>query len=208
MLVTNEFGRSEASKNMAYVSPDENIYHFQTYSEIDSISPKNGSLLGGTRVTITGKYLYTDENVPAMIEVGGKPCKVIDFNMMNLNESRIVCETSPNSGAASHYFGNRGVTSISQSGLTTFENLETAVPSNTATVKYISSAKDEASSGSTMWLKGYLYPRKNSSYEFTLVTNGVAKLFISSDESPANKQLVADSNNNDKKGEVSLQADT
>lgn len=32
ILVSNEFGRSVASANMLYVSPDENLYHFQTYA--------------------------------------------------------------------------------------------------------------------------------------------------------------------------------
>lgn len=57
----------------------------------------------------------------------------------------------------------------------------------------------------TAWMRGYLYPRVNSSYEFTVVTNGNAKLFISTDASMANKQSVADSSTT--KGTIQLNAD-
>ena len=106
MLVSNEFGRALTARDAFYVSPDEQLYNFQTFAEVTNVSPQVGSTEGGTRVTITGKYLYTDENVPANIDIGGKPCKVIDFNMDHLLATRIVCETAPET-TATHY-GNRG----------------------------------------------------------------------------------------------------
>ena len=103
MMVSNEFGRSRTNQMINYISPDENIFNFQTYAgknqlfkqfkkggfnfkilfhikEIDNVSPRNGSMNGGTLITITGKYLYTDNIVPASINVGGQPCKVKSFN--------------------------------------------------------------------------------------------------------------------------------
>ena len=65
---------------------------------------------------------------------------------------------------------------------------------------------DTGSSDITVWLKGYLYPRVNSTYEFTLVTNGNAALFISTDATRGNRQPIA--SNSATKGSANLIADT
>ncbi len=53
-------------------------------------------------------------------------------------------------------------------------------------------------------MKGFFFPKANSSYQFTYSTstNGWAKLFISTDATSANKALVANG------GMVNLEADT
>ena len=43
--------------------------------EITNVQPNNGSVLGSTYVEITGKYFYSDANLPADIEIGGKIIK-------------------------------------------------------------------------------------------------------------------------------------
>lgn len=91
--------------------------------EIDSISPQVGSTQGGTRITITGKYLYTDKNVPATIDIAGEPCKVIDFDMSDQKATRIVCESGPSQQAQADNYGGRGVTLITDSVLTSEQNL-------------------------------------------------------------------------------------
>ncbi len=80
LLVSNEYGRSEANSQLFLVSPDERVYNFQTYAQIESVWPRVGSKAGGTLVTITGKYLYTDADVPALVEIAGRPCKVVGFD--------------------------------------------------------------------------------------------------------------------------------
>lgn len=137
MLVSNQYGRSETSKDVFYVAPDENLYNFQTYAgmiydmfssnaykntvtfemcqiEIDSVSPQVGSTEGATRITITGKYLYTDSNVPAAIDIAGRPCAVIDFDMSDLMATRIVCESPASVSMPADNYGNRGVTLITE----------------------------------------------------------------------------------------------
>ena len=83
---------------------------------------KVGSTEGGTRITITGKYLYTDDNVPASIDIGGRPCNVIGFDMSDLLQTRIVCESSAAVGNGTHY-GNRGITLIEDNVLTQANDL-------------------------------------------------------------------------------------
>ncbi len=207
MLVNNEFGRSKTSSKLLFVSPDQKLYNFQTYAQVDSISPQTGSKAGGTHLTITGKYLYTDSDLPAVIDIAGQPCNVIDFDMSDLNATRIVCETPAEVVASADNYGNRGITLIKETVATNAENLATAVPSNNAEVSILDKATftDTGSAHITVWLKGFIYPRVNSTYQFSVVTNGVANLFISSDSSSANKQKVAD---NVAGGSVELIADT
>lgn len=83
--------------------------------------------------------------------------------------------------------------------------LESAIPSGAATERTLQEAKITGfgSSGAvTAWMKGFIYPKVNSSYQFTFTTNGQAKLFLSTDASSANK--VEMSNN----GMVDLLQDT
>jgi len=207
ILVTNEFGRSQASSNLFFVSPNQKLYNFQTYAQVDSVWPHSGSQAGGTRLTIIGKYLYTDNSVPAMIDIAGQPCKIVEFDMSDLNATRIVCETPAEVTAPTDNYGNRGITLLKDSVATTAQNLATAVPSNNAVSMVLDKASfvDSGSTDITVWFKGFIYPRVNSTYEFSVVTNGVAKLFISTDATSANRQSVAD---NAAKGSVLLRADT
>ena len=81
-----------------------------------------GSVEGGTKITITGKYLYTDEDVPAAIDILGQPCKVVDFNMDDLKATRIVCETPAQMSTQNYNYGNRGVTLITENVSTATDN--------------------------------------------------------------------------------------
>lgn len=145
MLVSNQYGRALTSLAISYVSPDENVYNFQTYaginfniltnlnqryfeiqyshSEIDSVSPQTGSVEGGTKITIIGKNLYHDDNVPAEIEIAGRPCRVVDFDMTDLMATRIVCESSPSAPTTNENHGNRGITLITENVATATNDL-------------------------------------------------------------------------------------
>lgn len=79
MLVNEEYGRSLASPLTYFVTADETIYNFQSYPEISSISHNASSEAGGQFVDIDGLYFYSDENLPAEIEIGGKK----NFNLKN-----------------------------------------------------------------------------------------------------------------------------
>ena len=82
-----------------------------------------------------------------------------------------------------------GITLIRDNVTTSFANLTKAIPSSNAQTSIINQAsyQDTLTTSVTIWLKGFIYPKKNSIYEFTIVTNGVAALFISNDSSSANK---------------------
>jgi hypothetical protein len=54
----------------------------------------------------------------------------------------------------------------------------------------------------TVWMKGFIYPRVNSSYQFSYTTNADIRLYISTTAQPENKVLVANN------GMVELVANT
>lgn len=86
------------------------------------------------------------------------------------------------------FYGNRGITLIRDYVLTSFNNLSTAVPSSKkVTVLNQAYYQDTQTSSVTVWLKGFFAPKRDSLYEFNIVTNGAAMLFISNDSTSANK---------------------
>ena len=174
-------------------------------------------------LNIQGPYLYTDSTVPAGIRIGGyfwililvkclniilivvicflkgQPCSISSFTSnSNTGNSTIVCQVPAVGTAQQDYSGNRGITLIEDSGITTSSsNLATAQPSANAQYSEISMASYFASSSGsrTVWLKGFLAPGKTSQYKLSLVTNGVAELYLSTDSTSANKVKIASSSN-------------
>jgi len=96
--------------------------------------------------------------------------------------------------SSSEYSGNRGITLIVDNGVSTSSaNLATAQPSSSAQFSEINMASytSSTSGAQTVWLKGFLAPGKTSSYKLSLVTNGVAELYLSTDATSANKAKIA-----------------
>ena len=156
--------------------------------EIDSVSPQIGSTVGGTYLTIKGKYFFDSSDVPSTIKVGDQPCKVVSFDMTNLPDTVLVCQTSSAPASSTEYYGNRGVTVFRDNVYTSLSNMATSVPSAQAVKSIMSDTNytDTQTVDVTIWLKGFISPQKDSLYEFNIVTNGEAVLYISSDSSSSN----------------------
>lgn len=152
------------------------------------MNPQIGSTVGGN-VTINGLYFYNDFQVPAKIEIGGEPCSLVDFNMKNLPNTTFTCLNSPQPQSKTDYYGNRGINLIRENVYTALGSFATATPGVSAekSIIYKTDYSDTQLVDVTVWLKGYFSPRIDSAYEFSLITNGEAKLYISTDESAANK---------------------
>jgi hypothetical protein len=199
MLITNDFGRSLVARNGFYVSPTDKLYNFQTYAQIDSISPKIGSNYGGD-ILITGKYFYNDRSLPAQIEIGGQPCKIIDFNMENLPNTSFRCSNLAQENTKSNeYYGNRGINLIRENIFTSYESLGTVVPSVNSKKMILNQASyiDTDKVDVTIWLQGYFNPKKDSIYEFSLDTNAIEwQIYLSNDTKSENKVLIASSKTN------------
>ncbi len=175
------------------------------YSEIDSISPNVGSMAGGTLITIKGKYFYTSDTVPATITIAGQPCNVVSFDMSNQQQTMLVCRTGPAVSVTSDNYGNRGITIIKEYVFFNANSLATAQPSASAqnTTSNAALFQGFTSSPLTVWFEGYIYPRKSSNYEFSLVTNTNAVLLIGA--SSTNSTVVCVNTN---VGSVWLEANT
>ncbi|KAG7219455.1 hypothetical protein INR49_009289 [Caranx melampygus] len=61
---------------------------FQTYAEVTGVSPSNGSVLGGTLLTIHGRF-FDQTDQPARVLVGGSPCDV-----HSVTDNMITCTTA------------------------------------------------------------------------------------------------------------------
>lgn len=97
------------------------------------------------------------------------------------------------------YFGNRGVTLFKSNSQA---DLDSAIRPQTAT-GILDQMYFSSESASTVWLVGYLFPGKTSSYEFTVSSSGTARFYISSNVSSTNKSLLTWNGNS---GKVRLEA--
>ena len=150
--------------------------------------------MGQTKLTITGGYFYTDSNYPASIDIDGTSCDVIDYQLNNGYDSTLVCLTAPKPTTSSQteYYGGLGVTLIRDNFYST--DLTNAVPSENAIYSQLVDAqydqyKDNytTNTGVTVWLKGFFKPGKTTNYLFSITSSSSAILYLSTDETEANK---------------------
>lgn len=122
--------------------------------------------MGGTELSIFGKYLYSDKKVPAKIEVAGVPCKVTNFERNNQVDSKLTCMTGLVSSPAelAEYAGNRGINLIIEDGLfVNFANLENAKSTNASVYKTIDST--------SIWVNYFNIKNRKKKKKFSLDIN-------------------------------------
>lgn len=122
MLVTNEYGNVKvkqkklSGRGQLYdvasypgrVLPFIQVFKLKALHVNDimivlrSITPSNGSINGGTVVTLNGQYFSNDTNSPLEVNIGDKICKVLKFNSTD-----ITCQLSRSSLTnRTHFSGN------------------------------------------------------------------------------------------------------
>ena len=108
---------------------------------------------------------------------------------MDSPNTRLTVEAPTPAGVASDYYGNRGISLITDGVFTSLASLQAAAASANAISSEIDRLFYNASTQSdiTAWMKGFLLPGKSSMYEFEVVTNGEAILMLSTDSTSANK---------------------
>ena len=84
---------------LAYMYDESSTpYMYQTYPEVASVTPANGSTAGGTLVTITGRG-FPDLSLglghKLDVSMGGSPCTVLTSTY-----TTITCRTSPQPASA------------------------------------------------------------------------------------------------------------
>ncbi|XP_007188845.2 fibrocystin-L isoform X1 [Balaenoptera acutorostrata] len=88
-ILDSDYGRSLPQKMAYFVSSLNKISMFQTYAEVTTISPSQGSIQGGTMLTISGQF-FDQTDFPVRVFVGGQACDIL-----NVTENSICCKTPP-----------------------------------------------------------------------------------------------------------------
>ncbi|XP_057684607.1 fibrocystin-L-like [Corythoichthys intestinalis] len=86
-ILDASYGRSLAAKELYRVSASQELSMFQTFAEVTGITPSDGSVMGGTLLTIHGRF-FDETDQPACVLVGGLPCKI-----KSLRDDEITCMT-------------------------------------------------------------------------------------------------------------------
>ncbi|KAB1261905.1 Fibrocystin [Camelus dromedarius] len=180
----NYIGLSMVHKNAWLVSAKQDLFLYQTYSEILSVFPATGSLGGGTDITITGDFFDN----PVQVTIAGIPCDV-----RHVSPRRIECTTrAPGTGArlSAPQAGNRGL-------LFEVGDAAEGVDLTQATPGYRWQIVPNASSPSGFWsqegqpfrarLRGFFAAPETNNYTFWLQADHQASLYFSRSEDPRTK---------------------
>lgn len=97
-------GRSRMSQMYTYFTNEGQVATFTLAPAIHSISPSEGSVEGGTFLTITGRSLSTDYHTSSVL-VGGEICEII-----TATATKIVCQTHKPAAVQEIYAGGAGAT--------------------------------------------------------------------------------------------------
>ncbi|KAK2830693.1 hypothetical protein Q5P01_018624 [Channa striata] len=87
-ILDADYGRSLPDKHLYRVSALGKLSMFQSFAEVTGVSPSKGSVMGGTLLTIQGRF-FDQTDSPARVLVGGQPCEVL-----NVSDNRITCRTA------------------------------------------------------------------------------------------------------------------
>ncbi|NWY49817.1 PKHD1 protein, partial [Chionis minor] len=179
-------GKSAVHKGAWLISAKQELFLYQTHSEITSVFPAGGSLGGGTDLTVMGDFFEE----PVQVIAAGVPCKV-----KHISPKQIRCTTEPvgkgrRLGAPQP--GNRGLL---------FEVWDDAsdlteagpgyrwqfVPNASSPVRFLSGAKKSFSSR----LRGFFVAPQTNNYTFWIQADGQACLYLSLSQDPEHKVRIA-----------------
>ncbi|NWS18501.1 PKHD1 protein, partial [Pachyramphus minor] len=179
-------GKSAVHKGSWLISAKQELFLYQTHSEVASVFPAGGSLGGGTDLTVTGDFF--EELV--QVTVAGVPCKV-----KHVSPQQIRCTTEPvgkNRRIGAPQPGNRGLL---------FEVWDDAsdlteagpgyrwlfVPNASSPVRFLSGAKKSFSSR----LHGFFVAPQTNNYTFWIQADSQASLYLSLSQDPEHKVRIA-----------------
>ncbi|XP_071404277.1 fibrocystin isoform X3 [Pithys albifrons albifrons] len=179
-------GKSAVHKDSWLISAKQELFLYQTHSEIASVFPAGGSLGGGTDLTITGDFFEE----PVQVTAAGVPCKV-----KHVSPQQIRCTTEPvgkSQRLGAPQPGNRGLL---------FEVWDDAsdlteagpgyrwqfVPNASSPVRFLSGAKKSFSSR----LRGFFVAPETNNYTFWLQADSQASLHLSLSQDPEHKVRIA-----------------
>ncbi|XP_052060298.1 fibrocystin-L-like isoform X3 [Mytilus californianus] len=193
IIIDFEYGRSYAMLPTVLLRSDGKLAMLQTYAEVNSVSPAEGSTNGGTVLTITGNN-FDDTDAPVDVKVGGETCTVT-----TMTDTEIQCTTPNQPAAQDSYAGGRGLfaeqwtqTSID------FADRANIFGLTSSAADYVSSDIDSSSfvtanksGANVLRLTGYFVPSITAPYRFLIKADGYASLNFSAAGPPADQTEVA-----------------
>ncbi|XP_078395885.1 PKHD1 like 1, tandem duplicate 1 [Cetorhinus maximus] len=188
-ILDNGHGRSLSRVKTYFVSSLNKLSMFQTYAEVTGVHPSEGSVEGGTVLTVTGRF-FDETDAPARVTVGGQSCEVL-----GINTTQITCRTPKEVNLPRTVFpGGRGLkVETWQSG-----SLNNLPHYNESTPGYSASWTDEALyKPSTPWspsltrLSGFFVAPETNDYCFYIREWGSFALYFSLTGLPQDKVKVA-----------------
>ncbi|XP_054992667.1 fibrocystin [Sorex araneus] len=181
-------GKSMVDKTAWLISAKQDLFLYQTHSELLSVFPESGSLGGSTDITITGNFFDS----PAQVTIAGLPCAI-----RHVSSRKIVCTTrAPGSGARleAPQPGNRGL-------LFEVRDAEEDADLTETTSGYRWQIVPNASSPFRFWsnegqpfralLSGFFVAPETNNYTFWIQADSPASLYFSQSEDPKAKVKVA-----------------
>ncbi|XP_009642896.1 fibrocystin, partial [Egretta garzetta] len=179
-------GKSAVHKDAWLISAKQELFLYQTHSEVASVFPAGGSLGGGTDLTVTGDFFEE----PVQVTAAGVPCRV-----KHVSPQQIRCTTEPvgkSRRLGAPQPGNRGLL---------FEVWDDAsdlteagpgyrwqfVPNASSPVRFLSGAKKSFSSR----LRGFFVAPQTNNYTFWIQADGQASLYLSLSQDPEHKVRIA-----------------
>ncbi|XP_073714529.1 fibrocystin-L [Misgurnus anguillicaudatus] len=191
-ILDSVFGRSLPDFGLFSVSALNKLAMFQTYAEVTGVSPSEGSVLGGTSLTIQGRY-FDETDLPAVVLVGGETCQI-----QSISDEKIVCLTPGYERKNMTVFpGSRGLK---------MEMWNNSYPSNLTDVLAYNASRSGYSvqwldSLSYVWpaelnnfvarLSGFFVPTETDNYYFIIKGYSINQLYFSKTGLPKDKVRIA-----------------
>ncbi|XP_074847514.1 fibrocystin isoform X4 [Carettochelys insculpta] len=181
-------GKSMVHKEAWLISAKQELFLYQTYSEIVSVFPVLGSRGGGSDLTITGDFF----DQPVQVTVAGVPCEI-----KHHSPRKITCTTGPideSKRVDAPQAGNRGLLFEVWDGAAGADLNEAApgyrwqiVPNASTPERFLSQEQQSFSSR----LRGFFVAPQTNNYTFWIQADGTASLHLSLSEDPGEKVKVA-----------------
>ncbi|KAM9316372.1 fibrocystin [Gastrophryne carolinensis] len=191
-------GRSIVSKNTWHISAKQELFLYQTHSEILRVSPEFGSTGGGTEITVVGRFFQHPAKVtiaerkkpfPKMMHKKGCKQFAEDEQTKDMDLIQMV-----SSKRVSHHPGNRGLLFELWEELrilnTDVEHLiqqRSVVPNASSPSDILLPARQPFSAV----LRGFYVPPETNNYTFWILADNKAQLFFSPSEEAGRKGEVA-----------------
>ncbi|XP_062574409.1 fibrocystin-L-like [Saccostrea cucullata] len=192
-IISGSFGRSCRPKSLL-LSRTKQLYLFQTYAEVTSVSPSVGSIHGDTMVTITGKN-FDQTRSPAKVKISGQDCDV-----KSVTETQITCLTPPKPATLhSKLPGNRGLwLEVWNSTSRHFDRIHEVLTFNKSYPDYSRSHIDNTDFDYNLHnnyvnrLSGFFIPPWTGHYSFAIRADDVGQLYFSNTTDPGNLVKIAE----------------